>query len=117
MEVIMEISVIDKRSYVILELTGSLTLDSSVNLKTECLKQLRSHNKIILDLSNVNFIDSSGIGAIALIHSRVSELAGRLLISNVSKDISLVFSITRAFELFDFYDSVENAEFKMVGLA
>ena len=111
----MKFQVIEKPNFVIVEIEGSLTIDNTVKLKEEGLRILKDYKKIIVDLSGVDFIDSSGIGAIAFLDKKFGEENGRLIVTNVPENIALVFSVTRAYEIFEFFDDVYEAEYSLVG--
>ncbi len=51
--------------------------------------------KIILNFKEVNFINSSGLGRLALAAKRAKEAKGILVISNLSEDLAELFSFTR----------------------
>ncbi|OIQ19933.1 MAG: hypothetical protein BM556_05445 [Bacteriovorax sp. MedPE-SWde] len=106
----MIVTILEKDSHAVIEVDGALTIETAIDLKTKALKLKKVYSTLIIDLLGVEFIDSSGIGALALINNKYKAKDGQMILTNINEDISLVFSITRAYDIFDFYDSVENAE-------
>ena len=64
---------------------------------------------IIIDMSDVKFVDSSGIGNIVRAFSTVKESGGRLVLASVSNKIDGLLSITKLNSIFEQYPSVEEA--------
>ena len=64
---------------------------------------------VVVDLGGVDFLDSSGLGAIIALLKRVSERGGDMKIARLQKKVRMVFEITRAYKVFDIFDSVEEA--------
>jgi len=63
--------------------------------------------KILLDLSIVDFMDSSGLGAIV---SGLKDIGGgQLAICNMQMPVEELFKLTRMDRVFAIYDSVDNA--------
>jgi len=63
---------------------------------------------ILLNLKNVGFIDSSGVGQILSSYKSTLDLGGKLKLCQVSKKLYLIFQITglvRVLEIFDDCDS------------
>jgi len=65
---------------VILSLNGTLDASASEQFKSEINKLLgKKFNHIIIEMSNVAFMDSSGLGACVNIHKTVTNKKGRLI--------------------------------------
>ncbi len=64
---------------------------------------------VILDLGGVSFMDSSGLGALIAMLKRTTESGGDIKLVGLRKEVRLVFEITRAYKIFDIFDSVEEA--------
>jgi anti-anti-sigma factor len=60
-------------------------------------------NIVLIDLQNVNFIDSSGLGALVSAMKTVRSAGGKLFICSVNDQVKLLFELTkmdRVFEIF-----------------
>lgn len=64
---------------------------------------------VILDLGGVENIDSSGLGAIVASLKRIGDRGGDLKIARLQRKARLVFKITRAYKVFEIFDTVEEA--------
>lgn len=63
---------------------------------------------IVLDLAEVDFIDSTGLGMLVSILKSLGR-EGRLLVCRPSPNVDSLFGITRMNKLFDIFPSVEEA--------
>lgn len=65
--------------------------------------------KIILDMSNINYIDSSGLWALFEGHKKTAQKEGKLVLFSPSKDVSRVLEITKMSAKMFVKDSEEKA--------
>lgn len=63
----------------------------------------------VIDLEQVDFMDSAGLGTLIAVLKRVTEQGGDMKIANLQKKPRMVFEITRAYKVFEIYESVEEA--------
>lgn len=66
------------------------------------------HSRIVLDLSQVDFIDSSGLGAIVSVLKTLGS-GGELRISGLKETVMSLFRLTRMDRVFQIYPSAEDA--------
>ncbi len=64
---------------------------------------------IVLDVSQLDFIDSSGLGAILSCLKSVKANQGTLKIGGVSKNVRNVFELVHLYKLVEYFDTVEEA--------
>ena len=57
----------------------------------ECLKN-NEHN-ILVDLSNISFMDSAGLGALLSAYKRLKEIGGKLIVCSINKQIKIIFEL------------------------
>ncbi len=69
----------------------------------------RDVKNYVIDLAQVDFMDSAGLGTLIAVLKRVSERGGDMKIANLRKKPRMVFEITRAYKVFEIYDTVEDA--------
>ncbi len=87
-----------------------LTSENSANLKAKLLIEAQPDLRaLIIDLSNVETIDSSGFGAFLLAHRQLREHDIPTIIVGVSEKIKYLFDILNLNQVFDFYKDVEEA--------
>ncbi len=64
---------------------------------------------LIIDLTGVQAIDSSGLGALLLAHRQLKEHSIPVLLIGVQEFVMSLMNMTRIDELFEFYDTLEEA--------
>ncbi len=92
----------------VLKVTGALTLSSCYAFQD----QLRADTSscLILDMTDVKFVDSSGIGCLVNGYIAHHMAGGRMVLAGVNKRIRDTLEETRTQQFFTFYDSVDEAE-------
>ncbi len=88
---------------------GRLTADCAENFRRFMDESLGHNNRIVLDLSEMDYIDSTGLGAIVYVLQRVSDSSGALKLAALQTKPRVVFDITKAYKIFEIYDTVEAA--------
>jgi anti-sigma B factor antagonist len=80
---------------IIVHCSGKITSDTIQSLKAT-VKPLFSESKtVVLDLTNVNYLDSSGLGAIVALYVSAKTANSRLKLINLNQHLKELFSITR----------------------
>ncbi|MDX2241345.1 MAG: STAS domain-containing protein [Leptolyngbyaceae cyanobacterium bins.302] len=87
---------------------GQLDLQGGIAL-TQALKEIcsRKHSDWVVDLTDVDLINSAGLTALINAFSLAIENQCRLTLYNPSPAVRLVFEITRLDELFEFVEAIE----------
>jgi anti-sigma B factor antagonist len=95
----------------IVELAGRLTLGrDNVNLEHIVANLLAAGaRKIVLDLSEVHYVDSSGVGSIALSSSKATQSGARLAAAGAKGMVLEVFRMTRVDLLVPFFPDIPSA--------
>ncbi len=94
----------------ILNMTGRLDLASGASLKEKVQQEFESGNvKIHLNLSKVDFINSSGLGALVSLMKETRLKHGRMTMSNLAAYVAEIFEITQLSHIFEIYESEESA--------
>lgn len=90
----------------ILDLSGKVTIgEGSVALRNAIRKVLgEGKNKIILNLGDVSYIDSSGIGELVSSFTAVKKEGGTLKLLNLTQKIQDLLAITKLLTVFDTFD-------------
>jgi anti-sigma B factor antagonist len=90
----------------IVDCSGRITLgEGSVTLR-DTVGQLLSkeQKKILLNLGDVNYIDSSGIGELVSAYTTVRKQGGDLKLLNLTKKVHDLLQITKLYTVFDVKD-------------
>ena len=95
----------------ILDLKGKMTLGEGDELLKDKINSLLQQDKkqLLLNLENVPYIDSAGLGEIVRTYTTVSRQGGRLKLLNLTKRIQDLLAITKLLTVFDTYDSEAEA--------
>lgn len=103
---------IDKKDNLVVFSLHNTTLDSliSAKFKAEILAIAKEDIEgIIIDLSNVAYIDSSGIGAMLFTHRQSKENNFPVVIVGIQNTVFKMFRISHMDNFFQYEDSVESA--------
>lgn len=90
--------------------TGELDVSSSTILKSELtdhISQGRVH--VIIDMSNVTFVDSSGLSVLVTGLKRTVESGGSLRLVITAESVMRIFQITALDQAFDIFADLETA--------
>lgn len=87
-----------------------LDAHNSENLKLE-LGRLFNEGKtsVVVDLKEVRFIDSSGLGALVSGFKNASSRQAELKLSSLQSQVKSMFELTRLHRVFDIYQTVDEA--------
>jgi anti-sigma B factor antagonist len=95
----------------VLDLVGKLTIDHDAQRLKDKINSLiqQGRTQIVLNLTDVSYIDSGGLGQLVASYGSVAKTSGGLKLLGVSKRNHDLLSITRLVTLFDAYDSEKEA--------
>jgi anti-sigma B factor antagonist len=95
----------------VLDLKGKVTLGEGDELLKDKVNSLvnQGHKKIVLNLADVPYIDSAGLGEIVRTYTTVSRQGGNLKLLNLTKRITDLLSITKLLTVFETYESENEA--------
>ncbi len=95
----------------ILDCSGKITLgEGTMAIRTTVRELLKNGNKkIVLNLADVNYIDSSGIGELVSSYTTVTNQGGSLKLLNLTKKIHELLAITKLLTVFPVYDNEQAA--------
>ena len=95
----------------ILDLKGKITLGEGDEALREKINQLIGQNKkrILLNLAEVPYIDSAGLGEIVRTYTTVSRQGGNLKLVNLTKRITDLLSITKLLTVFETFETEPEA--------
>lgn len=91
----------------VLALEGRIVLGEESNALRENVKKLLAENKkdIVLNMSNVTYIDSAGLGTLVASHHSARSQGTALKLSNLGSKFQEVLQVTRLLTVFDVFDS------------
>jgi anti-sigma B factor antagonist len=94
----------------VLTVTGTfLDASNAPALKQQVAGIVERASRLVLDLSHVEFVDSSGCGAILTCLRQVNSVGGKLSVCGVTRPVCALFELVRMNRILDVYDSREAA--------
>ena len=87
----------------VVDFSGKITLGEGSSTLRRMVRELvdNGQRKILLNLYDVDYIDSSGIGELVAAYTTVRNASGELKILNLTKRVHDILQITRLFTVFD----------------
>src|SRR5258708_30232144 len=94
-----------------LDLSGRITLgEASVTVRDAVREELdNGFTKILLNLGEITFIDSAGLGELISAFTTVKNRGGDLKLLNLTKRVHDLMQITKLYTVFDVYDDEAKA--------
>jgi anti-sigma B factor antagonist len=95
----------------ILDCSGKITLGEGTMAVRNTVRDVLKNGgkKIILNLADVNYIDSSGIGELVSSYTTVTNQGGKLKLLSLTKKIQELLAITKLLTVFSVYDNEQQA--------
>ena len=95
----------------IVDLSGRITLGEGSVLLRDMVRDLvtKGQRKILLNLGDVTYIDSSGIGELVSAFTTVRNQGGDLKLLNLTKKVHDLLQITKLYTVFDVKDDEATA--------
>ncbi len=91
----------------VLGLAGRVVLGEESNALRETVKSLLASGKkkIVLNMDNVTYIDSAGLGTLVSSHHSARTQGASLKLSNLGSKFQEILQVTKLLTVFDVYDS------------
>ena len=107
----MKIKTVEHYNAVVLELKGNVMGGPEASELNELLHKFLDSNKknIIIDLAEVKFMNSSGLGMLISAFTTMKNGGGNLKLANATEKIQSLLLITKLITIFENYDSVDEA--------
>ena len=94
------IEVIDEE--VVVTLRGSMFLEDSTELRKNIVNQIDRHNAtIVVDLTELYFIDSAGLGMLICLHRRATQYGGSVILKGPTGFVKEIIDVTRLNNVFE----------------
>lgn len=100
----------DGKTIIILTPTGRLDITTAWQFRLklqECISRMSPH--IVVNLGQVNFIDSSGLTSLVAGMRDADKVQGSFRICNVHPEAKLVFEVTMMDSVFEIFDTEQEA--------
>ena len=83
--------------------------EESSLLRDQIKKAIAEHKRIVLNLSEVNYIDSGGLGTLVALHTTARNAGGTIKLANLTKRVGDLLQVTKLLTIFDVYNSEAEA--------
>jgi anti-sigma B factor antagonist len=94
----------------VVDCSGRLVFgEESARLRDTVKKLLAQSPKVVLNLREVNSIDSGGLGTLVSLYTTAHSAGGAVKLASVSKRVGDLLQITKLFTIFEVFDDEEAA--------
>jgi anti-sigma B factor antagonist len=99
------------KGIMIIDLSGRLVMgEACAAIRDEIRDQIaHGFNKIVLNLADVSYIDSAGLGELTATYTTAKNRGGELKLMNLTKRVHDLMQITKLYTVFDVYDDEKTA--------
>lgn len=95
---------------VIIDCYGRIIMgDETASLRQQVKELLNQSRHIILNLADVHYIDSSGLGTLVGLYTSARNVGGEIKLAALTGRVKDVLQITKLGSIFEFYESAEDA--------
>jgi anti-sigma B factor antagonist len=103
----MKASTRQQQDITIVDLSGQIKLGEGSSVLRETVKDLlgKGRKKILLNLADINYIDSSGVGELVSAFTSVRNQGGELKLLHLTKKVHDILQITKLYTVFDVRDN------------
>jgi anti-sigma B factor antagonist len=90
----------------VVDAAGRITLGDGATTFRDTVRDLAAagHKKMLLNLADVSYIDSSGIGEMVSAFTTVTNQGGQLKLLNLTKRVKDLLQITKLYTVFEVHD-------------
>jgi anti-sigma B factor antagonist len=98
-------------SITVIDVSGRITLGEGCTQLRQLIRDLlgKGTKSILVNLADVSYIDSSGIGELVSAFTAVSNQGGQLKLLNLTKKVHDLLQITKLYTVFDVHDDEAKA--------
>jgi anti-sigma B factor antagonist len=95
---------------VVLDCSGRIIFGEETTALRETVKQLLTETRqIVLNLANVNYIDSGGLGTLVGLYTSARNAGGSIKLANLTQRVGDLLQVTKLLTVFDVYDGEDMA--------
>ena len=95
----------------VIEIKGSLVGDKDTDLFRDAVNDfIEQGNKcLIINLAKVNYMNSSGIGALIASHTSYTKNGGIVKLAGLTNNVQNLLVVTKLIDIFDTFDTIDEA--------
>ena len=91
----------------VVDVAGRITLGEGSSALRDALREMvnNNHKKILLNLGEVNYIDSGGLGTLVALHTTAHNAGGTIKLANLTKRVGDLLQVTKLLTVFEVHNS------------
>jgi len=94
----------------VVDCSGRLVFgEESASLRDMVKKLLAQSPKVVMNLREVNYIDSGGLGTLVSLFTTARNAGGAVKLASVSQRVGDLLQVTKLFTIFEVFDEAEEA--------
>ena len=106
----LKLSTRTKDGILVVDCNGRIVFGEESSLLRDTVKKLLAeNNRIVLNLGEVNYIDSGGLGTLVALHTSAQKADGTIKLASLTKRVGDLLQVTKLLTVFDVYDSEAEA--------
>jgi anti-sigma B factor antagonist len=115
----MKLDIREVNDVTVMDVSGRITLGDGATEFRDVLRQLvtSGHRKILLNLADVTYLDSTGIGTFVSSFATANNAGGHLKLVNLTKRVQDLLLITKLYTVFEIFDNESTALASFAGVA
>jgi len=99
-----------KDGVLVVDCIGRIVFGEETSLLRETVKNsITENNRIVLNLGEVSYIDSGGLGTLVALHTTAQNAGGTIKLASLTKRVGDLLQVTKLLTVFDVYDSEAEA--------
>jgi anti-sigma B factor antagonist len=99
-----------KDGILVVDCSGRIVFGEESSLLRSTVKNaLSENNRIVLNLGEVNYVDSGGLDALVELRTSAQNTGGAIKLTSLTKNVSDLLQITKLITVFDVYNSEAEA--------
>jgi len=83
--------------------------EESAYLRDTVKKLLAERNRLVLNLSGINYIDSGGLGTLVALYTTARTAGGAVKLANLTQRVGDLLQVTKLVTIFEIYDNEQRA--------
>lgn len=108
----MELKVVTQTNdgILVVDCIGRIVFGEESSLLRDTVKQaISQNNRIVLNLGEVSYIDSGGLGTLVALRTTAQNAGGTIKLTNLTKRVGDLLQVTKLLTVFDVYNSEAEA--------
>lgn len=106
----LKLSTKTKDGILIFECSGRIVFgEESTLLREKVKKAVLENNRIVLNLADISYIDSGGLGTLVALRTSAQNAGGTIKLANLTRRVGDLLQVTKLLTVFDVYDSEAEA--------